>query len=1056
MEDMSLRIRIFASLKDGTLVQELHMLDSEQVKLVIPVLMLTSFPTTSNFSEELDSIRSLLIDLHSGNRFRAFMDLDFAEIEKTCMEIWRNPVASPKKARSSFVQMDPQAKVLYICYHLIPRLNANDSAARMENLTFEPFDIEHCHEEVTWIMTLLGFFIPHLFDLSKIVPLMLNYSFGPQLITKFLFNQPSLWDTIVQELLAMRLNDDNAGIGKQREKALIEVLHLQPEDAELFVVDLLSSRAQLGLGLTLLCSEIVSDSFFVDVIISRMIKKEDPLAIYVTKTDRGCLKKICGRVGAVISKIKYIEIKIVYDQENEFSRSQDSLNERVILLLALLCSYPTLRLNTDECHEWILYLTSQTEAQCNLLKLALAAILACPNIMTGTTSTTNQLAFRDEIAEEYLKLFFQWLRQLASSSNPDYATLSQLMLLVAIHMNSNAGHELSLLLSSVLGFKVRDDILRKMSTVKTLFLSECVTDRDIAEKAAQLGVTKDLNANTSGYLPVHCINHLLASRTFAKYNVPIQDWIKSQMRECALPIHPVMVALLESFSTSCIPAEGSDNFNKAINEDFFMEVFSLDLFGDSNLVMQVLSLFYLLHYTYKLDTTPLTRLTTLGKQQPTPYSQQLWARIPIRYLLLVVDVRHDEFQHIRPLLHRFIAAAMPHMMPTLKSLLHNIDLRITADKDNSEIISQSSFEEALREIHNDGGSAILSHLIKLSASSIKEQYLHYNTIVKAMYDTLEPSTPKLVTEKAASIWHQFENVLPRRLYQDTLQLWLNSPLSACTGNVIVDDCFLIAETPYIFFRVDERVFKSPSHFECLMHMLAFYLDSSKNSNHIRLSRAKAQKLAKLEIEEKNQLLKSFIGTQYLAVVQLLLELCDESSEIVKIACGQIHQMFIADSQLPKLVHFNTYPLRLIPIMVKGVPSAWTVITFIGELLTHSNLERRIFGIILMAELVEQYKIPAAFAGIGLISDILDTLLCCTVNESYIVLFLRIVPALTRLIKVSPFHSAALIETLRRVREIATTRLSLYASAVTARSSPERKLVNLIDETLQNSDEINCC
>lgn len=162
-----------------------------------------------------------------------------------------------------------------------------------------------------------------------------------------------------------------------------------------------------------------------------------------------------------------------------------------------------------------------------------------------------------------------------------------------------------------------------------------------------------------------------------------------------------------------------------------------------------------------------------------------------------MDVRHDEFQHIRPLLHRFIAAAMPHMMPTLKSLLHNIDLRITADKfviidyerlypeyyfrDNSEIISQSSFEEALREMHNDGGSAILSHLIKLSSSSIKEQYLHYNTIVKAMYDTLEPSTPKLVTEKAASIWHQFENVLPRRLYQDTLQLWLNSPLSACTG-----------------------------------------------------------------------------------------------------------------------------------------------------------------------------------------------------------------------------------------------------------------------------------
>lgn len=59
------------------------------------------------------------------------------------------------------------------------------------------------------------------------------------------------------------------------------------------------------------------------------------------------------------------------------------------------------------------------------------------------------------------------------------------------------------------------------------------------------------------------------------------------------------------------------------------------------------------------------------------------------------------------------------------------------------------------------------------------------------------------------------------------------------------------------------------------------------------------------------MLKSYIGTQYLAVVQLLLELCDgnlndlpELAEIREICCAQIHQMFIADSMLPKLVHFN--------------------------------------------------------------------------------------------------------------------------------------------------------
>lgn len=55
-----------------------------------------------------------------------------------------------------------------------------------------------------------------------------------------------------------------------------------------------------------------------------------------------------------------------------------------------------------------------------------------------------------------------------------------------------------------------------------LYLQHAVTDRDFAEKAAKLGVTKGLNANSIGYLPVHCVNHLLSSRMFSKYQIPIQ------------------------------------------------------------------------------------------------------------------------------------------------------------------------------------------------------------------------------------------------------------------------------------------------------------------------------------------------------------------------------------------------------------------------------------------------------------------------------------------------------------------------------------------------------
>lgn len=55
-----------------------------------------------------------------------------------------------------------------------------------------------------------------------------------------------------------------------------------------------------------------------------------------------------------------------------------------------------------------------------------------------------------------------------------------------------------------------------------------------------------------------------------------------------------------------------------------------------------------------------------------------------------------------------------------------------------------------------------------------------------------------------------------------------------------------------------------------------------------------------------------------------------------------------------------YPIHLIPIMVRGVPSAHVLIGFLGDLLVGANLERRIFGVILMAELIEQVPVLAAF------------------------------------------------------------------------------------------------
>uniref|UniRef100_A0A915CV41 Uncharacterized protein n=1 Tax=Ditylenchus dipsaci TaxID=166011 RepID=A0A915CV41_9BILA len=243
-----------------------------------------------------------------------------------------------------------------------------------------------------------------------------------------------------------------------------------------------------------------------------------------------------------------------------------------------------------------------------------------------------------------------------------------------------------------------------------------------------------------------------------------------------------------------------------------------------------------------------------------------------------------------------------------------------------------------------------------------------------------------------------------------------------------------------------------------MHMLSFYLDLAKRRAYERLYMFQSKaKPVNHEYEERKEILHGYIGAQDMAIVQTLLEVCDgdvdktpELLEIQKIACLQIHRMFISDSSslLPKLVHYNTYPLRLIPVMVKGVPSAHVVINFIGDIMASANIRRRVFGVHLMAELVQQYKIPMAFAGVELISDVLDTLLSCTASDEILLLIHHIVPALGQFISVSPFHASSFLQILERVRQVSLARRAFYSSSIAARRSLESRLTDLINSTME--------
>lgn len=79
-------------------------------------------------------------------------------------------------------------------------------------------------------------------------------------------------------------------------------------------------------------------------------------------------------------------------------------------------------------------------------------------------------------------------------------------------------------------------------------------------------------------------------------------------------------------------------------------------------------------------------------------------------------------------------------------------------------------------------------------------------------------------------------------------------------------------------------------------------------------------------------------------------------EIRMLTCNFIHDLFIENPLMIKLIHFQGYPTPLLPIMVGGVPSMHICLEFLPELIHQPQIEKQIFGVQLAAHLIEKYPL----------------------------------------------------------------------------------------------------
>lgn len=65
-------------------------------------------------------------------------------------------------------------------------------------------------------------------------------------------------------------------------------------------------------------------------------------------------------------------------------------------------------------------------------------------------------------------------------------------------------------------------MIRKINSLKSLYINRLVSDQDLAEMGSNFNVTKRLSAKSVGPLPAHTITQILSARNFANQSAQIQ------------------------------------------------------------------------------------------------------------------------------------------------------------------------------------------------------------------------------------------------------------------------------------------------------------------------------------------------------------------------------------------------------------------------------------------------------------------------------------------------------------------------------------------------------
>uniref|UniRef100_A0A1I8PBM4 Integrator complex subunit 2 n=1 Tax=Stomoxys calcitrans TaxID=35570 RepID=A0A1I8PBM4_STOCA len=1082
MQDVT--ARVFAAMQNLD-ITALSTYPQNEIRPVLPALvrmsLLSPLDNTKSSMESRKQILAVLIGIEIVNSIVSYLQVNYHELEQ---ELKKELQARQKSMyydgqqefglqtgiALGFERADVTRKVRVVLSEIFNvqwQLSEQKSGVLVHS---EILDDGIYLEEVVDILCIALAELPSLLNILELTDTLVQVPNGHRIICALVANFPDCYRDVITHVI---INcDEESNEGKQKLMLLMALSEINPTQA-------LSTRAicveilKVPSFMLKLCLKYPQDliSFLTGMLLGNDQNVRTWFAEYVHSSQkRKGDALIMVRAELLQQLLNIIQMANCSSTEGEDYTVQGAV---IMRLYCALRGIAGLKFNDDEVNSLAQLVTSRPQPSpsgMRFVSLALCMLIACPSLVS-TTGLENK-------AIEWL----QWLikEDVFFGKRSDASTsLGEMLLLLAIHFHSNQISAIGELVCSTLAMKIP---IRPNSTnrIKQVFTQDLFTEQVVASHAVRVPVTLKLNANIPGYLPVHCIHQLLKSRAFLKHKVPIKTWIYKQICNSVRPLHPVMPALIDVYvNTLIVPnPQGKvnvDHMHKSFSESEILHIFRSSncgshVIGDiisvpriggtpSNasetddlskyqvqcpLTAQLLMLYYLVLY----EDTRISNLSNaaLSGRKLKEYTNSFLSELPMKYLLQKAQQFHNEYVGIFHPLLRLIVSNYPHLSMVDDWLEEHCQSRnkvIRRAPNFSAKISESLKRIDFDKLDTEPGKAIpvLKALLKLPAEELAQ---NSDVIVRNLPKVFQQKVPRSIKNLYLDIWLRLNGVLP-------ISFWRKSLASIMASEDYISRCSFVMDNsldPLKVLRCSREVFQCPHTLIILLRILQGSLAASKAHLNIQMqSKQIIDKNGQVQIDtDREELKTALIASQESASVHILLEvLADmhtnsfdrvsslELRETQGIICSFIHQSFISEPSLAKLVHFQTYPREVIPMMVKGVPSMHICIDFLHEFLSMPEMDKQVFTIDLTSHLVLKYAIPKSLSVSKFCINTIQSALSLLSTEAKCKYLRNILPSLIR------FAEAFPILTDDCVNILMLTGRSLYSQSTLGINSTQMQL-----------------